>query len=77
MYIDAGFVIEPDGERCDDGDVYRAGAALLAFNMYTVTEVEQTADGGLALTFDDQKVLRIDGVAASFTSGEPWSISRL
>jgi hypothetical protein len=77
LYIDTGFAIEPDGQRCDDGDAFRAGAALITFATYTVTEVETTAEGGLALIFDDQKVLRIDGVAFSFTAGEPWWISAL
>ena len=77
LYIDTGFAIEPDGQRCDDGDAFRAAAALIAFSAYTVTEVETTLEGGLALTFNDQKVLRIDGVASSFSAGEPWWIGAL
>jgi hypothetical protein len=77
LYIDTAFTIEPDGERCDDGDAFRAGSALIGLNTQTVDEVATTADGGLVLTFDSRHVLRIDGVAASFTTGEPWSIHAL
>ena len=74
LYIDTAFAVEPDGQRYDDGDAFRAAAALLDFNTCTVAEVATTADGGLVVTFDDQRVLRIDGVGAAFTTGEPWAL---
>jgi hypothetical protein len=77
LYIDTAFSIEPDGQRCDDGDAFRAGSALLAFNTCAVVEVARTADGGLVLTFENRGVLRIEGLAASFTTGEPWSLHTL
>jgi hypothetical protein len=73
LYIDTAFSVEPDGERYDDGDAFRAGAALIDLNTRTVADVV-TTDAGLVLTFDDKRALRIDGVGAAFTTGEPWSL---
>ena len=74
LYIDAAFAVEPDDQRYDDGDAFRAAAALIDFNTHTAAEVVITEDGGLVVTFDDQRVLRIDGVSEAFTTGEPWAL---
>jgi hypothetical protein len=78
LYIDTAFRLDPGLLVYDDGDTHRAVGGLLDLNNRTVTDVETSEANDLTVRFDDgERILRIAGTGASFTTQDIWWLADL
>lgn len=72
------FEVAPDGSStAGDHEIVRWLLSLSALLNLTVTAQLISADGELALTFDDDHVLTVSGTPSASTVGEPWWIGKV
>jgi hypothetical protein len=76
LYIDTAFEVAPGPAYSADGETSQLLVAIGALENLTVVAAAVGEEGDLSLTFDNDRVLRVSGLAAAYTGGPPWWIGR-
>jgi hypothetical protein len=76
LYIDTAFEVAPGPAYSADGETSQLLVAIGALENLTVVAAAVGEVGDPSLTFDNDRVLRVSGVASAYTGGPPWWISR-